>query len=315
MLLANSLKIGDTIWFIAPSLPIKTDQKELLDNAIKKFEKFGFKTVCAKNCFAIDKYEVSGWEPQQRADDINEMFSNPEIKAIYCIIGWDSANQVLSLIDYENIKKHPKVFLGMSDIDVLHLAINKKTDLVVFNGTNARAGRGFDLDNEYTWKSFQERIINKSRNIPPSSERICVRKGTAEGKIIGCNVSSILKLAGTQYFPDFENVILFLEGYKEDTKKAISKLQHLKETGVFNKIKGIIIGYMFSFQDEKAIKENNIKVKYEDIVLDLTKEFDFPILKTNDFGHRCPNCYLPIGAQVKIDAEKKSIELAGEFLK
>ena len=318
MLLANTLKIGDTIWFIAPSYPTPypptEDQKDLLNNAIQKFEKFGFKTLCSKNCFAVDKYGISAWTPQQRADDLNEMFANPEIKAIYCVNGWATANQILSLIDYQNIQKNPKIFLGMSDVDVLHLAINTKTDLITFNGINPKAGRKFGLDDEYTWNSFQERMIKKSKKIPASSERICVRKGSAEGKVIGCNLATMLKLAGTDYFPNFENTILFLEENKANIEKTISRLQQLKEIWVFNKIKWIVIGYIYGFQDEKKIIENNIAVKYEDIVLDITKEFDFPILKTNDFGHRCPNCYVPIGAQVKMDAEKKTIELVGEFL-
>ena len=316
-MLAKSLQKGDTIGIIAPSNPTTQDKKYLLDNAIKKFENLGFKVVCSKNCFNIDKYGVSGGEPQERADDFNEMFSNPEIKAIYCASGGDTANQILSLIDYEAIKKNPKIFLGMSDIDVLHLAINTKTDLVVFHCSDPKSGRPgkpTDLDIEYTWQNFQNRIINKSKIVSASSERICVRKGITEGKIIGCNLSSILKLAGTPYFPNFENSILFLEGYSENTKKVICKLQQLKEIGVFDKIKGIVIGYVVGFQDEKWIKENNIKAKYEDIVLDITKEYDFPILKTNDFGHECPNCFLPIGGTAKLDASNKSIEIIYDFL-
>jgi muramoyltetrapeptide carboxypeptidase LdcA involved in peptidoglycan recycling len=68
----------------------------------------------------------------------------------------------------------------MSDIDVLHLSINTKTDLVVFNGSNAKAGRKFDLDDEYTWNSFQNRILDKSKTIQASSERVCIRDGIAE---------------------------------------------------------------------------------------------------------------------------------------
>jgi muramoyltetrapeptide carboxypeptidase len=316
-MLAKSLQKGDTIGIIAPSNPITQDRKFMLDNAIKKFENLGFKVVCSKNCFNIDKYKASGGEPQERADDFNEMFSNPKIKAIYCAHGGDTANQILSLIDYEVIKKNPKIFLGMSDIDVLHLAINTKTNLVVFHGSNPKSGRSgkpIDLDIEYTWQNFQNRMINKSKEIPASSERICVREGIAEGKIIGCNISSILKLAGTPFLPDFENSILFLEGYSENTKKVICKLQQLKEIGVFHKIRGIVIGYVVGFQDEEWIKENNIKSKYEDIVLDITKEYNFPILKTNDFGHKCPNCFLPIGGTAKFNAANKSIEIIDDFL-
>lgn len=313
-MLAKALQKWDTIGIITPSNKLTQDNKYLLDNAIKKFEKLGLKVVFSKNCFNVDKYEISGGEPQERADDLNEMFSDSQIKAIYCVQGWDTVNQILSLIDYDSIKKNPKILLGMSDIDVLHLVINKKTGLIVFNGSDPKSGRDLDLDFEYTWKNFQDRMINCSKEISESSERKCVRKGVAEGKIIWCNLSSILKLAWTSYFPDFENSILFLEGYSENTKKAIAKLQQLKEIGVFDKIKWIVIGYILGFQDKEWIKENNIKSNYEDIVLDITKDYNFPILKTNDFGHKCPNCYLPIWAKVKLDAGKKEIEIIEDFL-
>lgn len=313
-MLAKALQKGDTIGIIAPSNPFNQDKKCLLDNGVKKFKNLGFKVIFSKNCFKIDKYEVSGGEPQERADDLNEMFLNSEIKAIYCAQGGDTANQILSLIDYGKIKQNPKIFLGMSDIDVLHLAINTKTNLFVFHGPDPKSGRNLDLDIKYTWENFQNRIINKSKKISASSERTCVRAGVAEGKILGCNLSSILKLAGTPFFPDFENSILFLENYYVNTAQLICKLQQLKELGVFKKIKGIVVGYIFSFQDESWIEKNRIKVKYEDIVLDFVKEYDFPILKINDFGHRSPNCFLPIGAKVKLDAKNKSIEILDNFL-
>lgn len=314
MLLANSLKPGDTIGIIAPSNPITEDRKDLLNNAVKKFESLGLKVLYSKNCFNIDKYGVSGGEPQERADDLNEMFSNPDIKAIYCAHGGDTANQILSLIDYDSIKQNPKLFLGMSDIDVLHLAINTKTNLVVFNAADPKSGRGRDLDYYYTWSNFKERIINKSKEIDSSSDRICVREGVAEGRLLGCNVSSILKLAGTKYFPDFTDAVLVLESYRETPKSLIRKITQLKELGVFDKISGIIIGYIYGFQDEEIVKQNDVDINYEEIVFDLTKEYAFPILKTNDFGHCCPNAFLPIGARVKLDATNKTIEILEDFL-
>jgi len=313
-MLANSLKKGDTIGVISPSNSIIGDRKQFIDNGIKKLEGLGFNFIFSKHCLGVEKYGISSGSPEERADDINEMFANPEIKAIFCTVGGHTAIQLLSLIDYEIIKKNPKVFLGMSDIDLLHLAINTKTNLTVFHGADPKSGRGLDLDFEYTWENFQNRLMNKSKEIPASSERLCVREGTAEGKILGCNLSSIIKLAGTPYFPDFTNSILFLEGYSDNLKTALPKLQQLKEIGVFDKIKGIVIGYVYGFQDKEMIIKNDIKVKYEDLVLDITKEYNFPILKTNDFGHKCPNCYLPIGTNVKLDATKKTIEIIDDFL-
>ncbi len=313
-MLATSLKKGDRIGIISPSNPVFGKKRELIENGIKKLEHLGFDFVFSEHCFGIDRYGVSSGSPEERAEDLNMMFSDPEIKAVFCTVGGSTANQLLPLVDYEVIKKNPKIFLGMSDNDVLLLAINSKTSLITFNGADPKSGRNLDLDIGYTWQNFQDRLIRRSKTIPKSHKRSCVREGTAEGKLLGCNLSSILKLAGTSYFPDFTDSILFLEGYTEDLRSVICNLQQLKEIGVFDKIKGMVIGYIYGFQDKDMIRKNNIKVRYEDVVLDMTKGFDFPIIKTDDFGHRCPNCYLPIGAKVKIDAKRTEIELMDDFL-
>lgn len=314
-MLAKHLTPWDTIAIIAPSSKVGgADRQVALDKAVAKLEWLGFNVILSPNCLKVDKFGVSAGEPQERVDDLHDMFNNPEIKAIYCAHGWDTANQMLPLIDFDTIKNNPKIFLWMSDVDVLHLAINTMTDLIVFHGSDPKSGRELDLDIDYTRQNFQDRMIQKSKVVPASSERICVRDGHAEGKLLGCNLSSILKLAGTPYFPNFDWTVLFLEGYSENTKKAISKLQQLKEIGVFDKIKWIVIGYVVGFQDKERIEANNIQCNYEDVVLEITKDYDFPILKTNDFGHRCPNAFLPIGARIKMDTTAKNIEIVDDFL-
>ncbi len=313
-MLANSLKKWDTIGVISPWNTVQGKTKLLINNGIKKLESLGFNFIFSKHCFGIDKYGISSGTPQERAEDLNEMFSDSRIKAIFCTVGGHITIQLLSLIDYNTIKKNPKIFLGMSGIDILHLAINSQTELTTFHGSDPKSWRNLELDIDYTWTNFQDRMITKCKDIPAFEERICVREGIAEGRILGCNLSSIVKLAGTKYFPDFTDSIFFLEGRSENVETVLEKLQQLKEIGVFNKIRGIVIGYIYGFQDEEMIIQNNIKEKYEDIVLDITKEFSFPILKTNDFGHRCPNCYLPIGAKVKIDSTNKTIKILEDFL-
>ncbi len=313
-MIAKRLKKGDTIGIIVPSNPVTKDKRYLLDNAVKKLTDFGINIVFSKNYLKLDKFGVSGGEPEERAEDLNAMFSDKNINAVWCAHGGDTANQILELIDYENIKRNPKIFLGMSDIDVLHLAIHKKTGLVVFNSSDPKSGRDLDLDLEYTWNSFTERLFNCSKDIPASSDRKCVRQGVAEGKLIGCNLTSIIKIAGTQYSPDFSGAILFVEGYTVGMRNTIWKLELLKQLGVFDKIKGIVIGYIHGFQSEEWRQKNNITAEFEDIVMDITREYDFPILKTNDFGHRCPNCFLPIGAKVRLDAANKQIQIIDEFL-
>jgi len=314
-MLPKKLKKGDTIGIVAPSKALREYHKEYLEKFKQYVENdLGLKVILGKNIFKKDKFGSAAGTPEQRATDINNLFKNKNISAIWCYQGGGSAIQTLRLIDFNMIKQNPKLFLGMSDIDVLLLAINKMTGLITFNTPDSKRGRDLDLDFDYSRKSFVERMFEGEKEIKPNSEWKCIRKGKATGKIMGCNVSSILKLAGTKYFPDFDNAILFLEGYKPNVEEMQWKLEQLKEIGVFDKIKGIVIGFMYSFQNDEQKKEKEINVDFEDLVLDATKDYTFPILKINEFGHRCQNAFFPIGTKVELDATNKKLELKEDFL-
>lgn len=321
-MLPNRLKKNDTIGIVTPSNQISENHKEYIDNAIAYLKTLGLNVIFSKNAYSRDKYGISGGTANERADDINKMFSNPDINAIWCIHGGDTANEVLDLLDYTLIKGNPKIFLGKSDIDLLHLAINKQTGLVAFNSPDTKIGRGIDMDFDYSKKWFVKRLFDgESGEIEKATDWKTIRKGSAEGRIIGCNLTSILKLAGTKYFPDFENAILFLESYTANIKTTIYRLTQLKQIGVFEKITGIVVGYIWGFQDEEQLKQdpkvdkNGNKVNYEDIVLNIVKEYDFPILKINEFGHYYPNAILPIGVKAKLDASNQKIVIVDNCVK
>jgi muramoyltetrapeptide carboxypeptidase len=305
-MLAKSLQKGDIIGVIAPSQPFNQDKKFELDNFIEYMKEQGVDVNISKNFYVSDKYGVSAGTPEQRAEDINLMFSDENIKAIWCLQGGEPANQTLGLIDFENVKNNPKLFMGKSDIDVLLLALNKKTGLITFHCCDTKIGSNKELDFDYTKKWLQKRIFEKSKIIEPSEEWICVNKGKTEGRIIGCNPVSILKLAGTEYFPDFSDSILFLETFRSNPAELIAQLTQFKQLRVFENIKGVVIGNNYEFQSDKF--------KAEYIVNDFLREYNFPILKINEFGHYQPHAFLPIGAKVELDATNKEIIIMEDFL-
>jgi len=304
-MLAKSLKKGDTIGVVAPSNPFNQERKIEFDNFIEYMNEQGIEVKLSDNFYASGKYGAG--TPEERADDINSMFANKDIKAIWCLQGGDNASQTLDLIDYDIVKNNPKIFIGKSDIDVLLLALNKKTDLITFHSCDPKIGRDRELDFDYTKKWFKQRLFEKSKKIEPSEEWTCVNEGQVEGKIIGCNPISILKLAGTDYFPDFTNSILFIEAYRSNPKEIIYQLAQFKQIGTFDKIKGIVIGNNFEFQSDDF--------KVEEMIKELLVDYNFPILKINEFGHYQPHAFLPIGAKVKLDATNKTIEIIDDFLK
>ena len=130
-MLANKLQIGDTIGVIAPDKALKSEDKKYLENATKYFQSLGLKVKYGKYIFSDNDYCAG--TPKQRAEDLNDMFSDNNVKAIFTVKGGDMANSILPYIDFDNIKNNPKIFLGMSDITVLLCAINKMTGLITFH--------------------------------------------------------------------------------------------------------------------------------------------------------------------------------------
>ena len=305
-MLAKSLKKGETIGIVATSKPFNKEKEFELDNFIKYMDEQGLKVKLSDNFYASDKYEVSAGAPQERADDINNMFSDKNISAIWGYQGGETANQTLDLIDYNTVKKNPKIFLGKSDIDILLLALNKKTGLITINTCDPKIGSDKELDFEYTKTWFKKRLFERSKEIKPSKPWHTINGGEAEGKIIGCNITTIVKMAGTDYFPDFTNAIFFIESVNLDPTAVIWQMTHLKMLGVFDQINGVVIGNNYGWQSDQFT--------FEGIVKDLLSEYDLPILKINEFGHYQPHAFLPIGAKIKLDATNKTISIINDFL-
>ncbi|MFC1696930.1 LD-carboxypeptidase [Nanoarchaeota archaeon] len=325
-IIADKLKPGDTIGIVSPSNPSNEHKQKFLKDAIKVLEeKFKLKVKIGKSYTLKDKYGVSAGSPQERAEDINGMFKNPEIKMIWCAQGGHTANQVLDYLDFELIKNNPKIFSGLSDITVLINALNSMTGLVTFHGPDPKVGEENSyFTSEYSQDQFKERFIggkigDVKKNLDTDSKFKsnwkCIREGKAKGRIIGSHLGCFLKLAGTKYFPDVDGAILLLEACTIDIRKALFQLTQLKQMGVFDKISGIVIGYVLGFEKNKLLDKDGQRVYFEDLVLDVTKDYDFPILKIQEFGHQCPNTFLPIGCMAEIDASEKKFSIIEECVK
>lgn len=134
MIIANKIKPGDTIGVVAPSNPIIGDNIEELKKAKEILEKDGFKVIFSKNIFSnTNRYTATA---KEKAEDINEMFKNKEVKMIWCAKGGNNSNSVFEYLDYEAIKENPKIICGYSDITSITNMITEKTGLVTFSGTN-----------------------------------------------------------------------------------------------------------------------------------------------------------------------------------
>lgn len=301
-MLAQKLKQGDTIGVIAPNKALKSTDKEYLENATRYFESLGLKVKYGKYLYSDDEYCAG--TPLQRATDLNNMFSDKEVKAIFTVKGGEMANGILPYIDFENIKNNPKIFLGFSDNTVLLLAINKMTELITFHCQDY-IWFGKDDVTDYDKNEIVDKLFNVNKTIIPFEKRefYNFKDEVLEGKIYGTNIKGLLKLAGTPYMPELKESILFLEDFHLDIIQWNYMLEQISQMSVLNK--AIVFGYIYQLQ----YAEDN---KY-DIVEELRKiNTEIPVVKTNDFGHIHGNSIIPIGANVRIS---KDGIILGDYLK
>lgn len=330
----NTLKPGDTIGIINPSSAVAEKVPHRIEKGIKMLESMGFKVVVGKNAFNSGDY-VAG-TPQERAHDINTFFADPNIKGLISFIGGFHSNQILKYLDFEIIKNNPKIFMGYSDITVLHWALHTKGHLVTFYGpailtqfaenpeilpytkeyflkattSNEPIGK-IEASKEWTdeilnW--FEKKDLERPRNLASNPGWTWLKSGNAEGQIVGGCITSMLHLRGTEFWPDLTDKIFFWElpdgtsfNQGESVEKIDAHLTDLELSGVFKKIKGMIVGRPFSYSKEQV---NNLKK----VILERTKDYNFPILFGIDIGHTDPMITIPLGVNVKLNSDDNLFE-------
>lgn len=306
MLIPKILNKGDTIGVVAPSNPIIGDNIEEIKRARKKVEQDGFKVKFSKNLFLnTNSYSATA---KEKAEDINEMFADPEVKMIWCAKGGENSNTTFEYLDYELIAQNPKIICGYSDITSITNMIYQKTRLVTFSSTNFKTIATDETDYSYQeiLKRFQEGSLEFGKE---ESGYQTIQEGIAEGNLIGGNLSLIRGMVAGKYKIDFADKILFLEelGFETSPALASNYLSYMKQNEVFDKIKGIWLG---NYTHESGIT-------LEQILLDtIGNEYDFPIIKSNNFGHIETKTVIPIGTKARIDTSQKTkIKLIEECVK
>ena len=306
MILPNRLNKGDTIGVVAPSNPIINENIEEINRAKQIIESKGFKVKFSKNLFSnTNGYSATALE---KAQDINAMFLDKEVKMIWCAKGGENSNTVLDYLDYEIIRNNPKIICGYSDITSLTNAIYQKTSLVTFSSTNFKTIATDETD--YSLDEVIKRFVEGSFELGQVDDKeITINDGIAEGTLIGGNLSLIYGLTCGKYALDYQDKILFLEelGFESEPSLVSNHLYYMKQNGVFDKIKGLWIG---NYEHESGIS-------LEKIVLDtLENDIKFPIIKCNYFGHIEKKTVIPIGTKARIDTVKdKKVQLIEEVLK
>lgn len=292
-MIPERLKRGDYIGVIAPSDPITEKYYEEIETARKKIEEAGFKVKYSEHLFS----NTNGYSAtvKEKAEDINAMFADKEVKMIWCAKGGNNSNSTFEYIDYDIIKNNPKIICGFSDITSLTNMIYEKTELVTFSGTNFKTIATDETD--YSYNEIINRLVDGSLELGPTDKYTTIKEGYAEGELVGGNLTLTRGMVAGKYSINFEDKILFLEelGFETWPAAASNHLYFLKQNGVFDKIKGLWIG---NYEHESGIS-------LEKIIMDvLGDEYNFPIVKSNNFGHIDTKTVIPIGTKARIDTSK-----------
>jgi muramoyltetrapeptide carboxypeptidase len=290
-MLAEKIKQGEKIGIISPSSVPEREQYARIFSGIKSI---GFDIQEGKNLYK-NTYGYIASE-QERADDFNEMISNNEIKMVF-FGGGTGSNELLPLIDYENIKRHPKIICSYSDGTTILNTIYVKTGLIVYYGQTPGV---FDGLRYYDYKQFIINFVDDhTRSFYKNSEWKTINDGICEGLLIGGYTGNIARLINSKYFYYDRGCeyILFLENYeKYNSPASISvDLSYIEQNDIIKNIKGILFGHY-------SMKEN---IELIQCLERFSKRNKIPLIICDDFGHGINHGILPIGQRAKLDTENK----------
>src|SRR5262245_3455151 len=253
LLKPERLCFGDTVGVIAcASAP--RDPKAV-DLAAEALEKFGFKPKLAKNVRA--RWGFLAGDDRDRAADVMAMFTDKKVKAIISLRGGYGSSRILDRLDYGVIRRNPKILSGYSDITSLHCAIAKKVNMISIHAPMLCGGlQAGDLP-EFTGTSFFRTVMEAKAagSILQGYEDHTVtvlRDGTADGRLIGGNLSLLCAAIGTPFEPSFKGKILFFEDVDEKPYRLDRMLTHLMNAGIFSQVAGVAVGTNAGCDDPEA---------------------------------------------------------------
>jgi muramoyltetrapeptide carboxypeptidase len=240
------------------------------------------------------------------------MFADPEVDAIFCARGGSGTTRIIPLIDYANIRRNPKIFLGYSDVTALLNAIHQQTGLIVFHSPMVESGLG--INSEPFSREMVFRLLSNPEpfgkiNFPSESPAATTNwkvlvEGETQGKSLAGCISVIQTLLGTPYEFDLKNKIFFCEDVDEEPYRIDRMLAHFKLTDKLKQVNAVVIGKLVRCESKEPDEPS---LTHREIFSDLFSDLGIPVIYDLGFGHGDVNFPIPIGIEVKIDTRKKEL--------
>lgn len=332
MLLARPLKQGDTIGFFSPSSPATVFAPKRFERAKAFLVSKGFKVKAGSLTGESDGYRSGSI--QQRAEELNQLIRDPDVRCIMSTIGGYNSNALLPYIDYEALKRDPKIIIGYSDVTALLMGVYAQTGLVTFYGPALVASFGelaplveetFDAFSDllvepysvpycYTMpKGWTDVMIDweTQQETKPVQENQWqfLGSGTIAGRIIGGNLNTMSGIWGSPYMPEVqEGDILLIEDSLKSIADVERSFNHLKLCGVFDKVSAIVLGKHELFDDKGTGRQPL------DVLQEVLNGQEVAILSGFDSCHTHPMLVTPLGVKASIDFDRSSFTLESAWL-
>lgn len=297
------LQAGDLIGVVAPASNVKP---AFLEAGIIELHRLGFRTKYFDAI--VEKWRYTAGTDERRAQELNAMFANPEVKAIFAARGGYGCARILPLLDREVIRAHPKIFMGYSDITTLLLYFQRLFNWVVFHGpmvTREFAGGESHYDRDWLL-----RVLCQAQPAGPidttGTQILC--PGVARGKLVGGCLPMLTSSVGTEYELETPDTILFIEDHSSKPYQIDRMLTHLRAAGQLSNVRGLIFGEMTD-----CIQHPDQGYTIVDVIEACVGDLNVPVLFGLRSGHSdYRNLVLPLGVEVTLDCSKTEAILSVE---
>jgi muramoyltetrapeptide carboxypeptidase len=314
--LPHRLHPGDTLGLIAPASAPR--DPAAVEQSITALEKLGFKVKLGRS--AKKRWGFLAGQDRERAGDVMAMFANPKINGIICLRGGYGTSRLVSRLDFDVIRKNPKVFAGYSDITFLHCAFLKKSGLLTFHAPMPASEiikkdfPGFSRDSFLGLLTKPEPAGSICHGYPDKTVSI-ITPGTASGALIGGNLTIICSLIGTPFAPSFRGKILFLEDLEEAPYRIDRMLTHLLNAGILGQVAGVAVGICKDCEDANAKPGGEYRQTLADVFQDRLKPLGIPVVSGLPFGHVPFNATIPVGGRATLDGNKGDLILTAAMVR
>lgn len=298
MITPKSLQQGDTVAIVSTARKIT---KEELQPALQLLKSWGLKAVLGKTIGA-EENQFAGSD-ELRAADFQEMMDDPNIKAIWCARGGYGTVRIIDKLDFSSFTKIPKWIIGYSDVTVLHSHIHN------LGVETLHAQMCLEIENktEEARESIRKVLFGEEYTLGFSGSGAAINAATqiVEGELIGGNLSVLYSLVGSASEMKTGGKILFIEDLDEMLYHIDRMMMNLKRSGYLKNLKALVIGGMTQMKDNKVYFGKTA----EETIMDLVKEYDYPVILNFPAGHILDNRALILGREVRLNVLGSTIKV------